>query len=181
MAFRIAARGASWIVGTGKDQLNAKEIAFLQYFCSEGCDYLRIMSSTISQSRLADEHTEESLDEVNLMGVAADLLQQLFAELGSIATHSPQFALAMSLYAPDVRAQLSTLHTIADVLTHGDDPFSTGQLKHRAAVLISCLAEKADQLTRYAVGVGDPDGCGGAINASAARDGESITIEAAAN
>jgi hypothetical protein len=120
---------------------------------------LTIMRSMHSLYQPTEERAVESLDEEQLIGLATDLLQQLYTELSSNAITDPRFARAMSIYAPDARAQLSILHIIVDVLTRGDAPSSAVPLKRGAMALVSCLAKQADVLWPYATDEDDPGDC----------------------
>jgi hypothetical protein len=112
------------------------------------------MKSKQSQFLLAEELTEESLDEVAYLCIAADLLEQLFSELRSLAVDHPEFAHALSSRGPDAQARLWTLHQIVELLSRSDDPLSAAQLTRRATMLISWLSAKLDELTLCALGDG---------------------------
>jgi hypothetical protein len=110
------------------------------------------MKSTNSQFLLAEGLTEESLDEVAYLCIAADLLEQLFSELRSLAIDHPQFARALSSRGPDAQTRLWTLRQIVGLLSRGDDPLSAAQLTRRATALISWLSANLDELTLCALG-----------------------------
>jgi hypothetical protein len=110
------------------------------------------MKSTNSHFLLAQQLTEESLDAVEYLCLAADLLEQLFSELRSLAIDHPEFARALSSRGPDARARLWTLHEIVGLLRRSDDPSTAGQLTRRATALISWLSAKIDELTLCALG-----------------------------
>jgi len=102
--------------------------------------------------RLAEQHTEESLDQVEYIRIAADLLEQLFSELRSLAIDHPGFARALLSRGSEVRARLWTLNEIVGLLMSGDDPSIAGQLTRRATALISWLSAKIDELTLTVLG-----------------------------
>jgi hypothetical protein len=98
------------------------------------------------------EQTEEPLSAVDYICTAADLLQQMFFELQSLATCNPGLARALSNRESDASAHLWTLHETIKLLLVVDD-FSTAlPLSRRATALISRLSEEIDELTLYATG-----------------------------
>jgi hypothetical protein len=110
------------------------------------------MKSTNSQFLLAERLNEESLDEVEYLCIAADLLEQLFSELRSLAIDHPEFARALSSRGSDAPARLWTLHEIVGLLSRGVDRSSAAQLTRRATALISWLSAKLDEMTLCALG-----------------------------
>jgi hypothetical protein len=109
------------------------------------------MRSTNSFFLLAEQLTEDSRDAVEYICLAADLLQQMFSELRSLAIDHPEFARALSSRWSDARARLWTLHEIVGLLRRGDDPSTAGQLMRRATALISWLSARIDELTLCAL------------------------------
>jgi hypothetical protein len=102
-----------------------------------------------------EQYTEESLDQVEHIRVAADLLEQLFSELRSLAIDHPEFARALSGRGSEARARLWTLHDTVGLLMRGDDPSMAAQITCRATALISWLSAKFDELTLTALGDDD--------------------------
>jgi hypothetical protein len=93
------------------------------------------------------ERTEKPLDELEYIRIAADMLQQLFSELRSLATSNPGLARALSSRGADARARLWTLHEIVDLLMGVDDLSMAVPLRRRATALISWLSNELDELT----------------------------------
>jgi hypothetical protein len=100
----------------------------------------------------AEQCTEKSLDQVEYIRIAADLLEQYFSELRSLAIDHPEFARALTNRGSEARARLWTLHDIVGLLMRGDDPSMAGQITLRAIALISWLSAKFDELTLTALG-----------------------------
>lgn len=84
------------------------------------------------------------------MEVAADLLQQMFSELQSLALKHAEFARVMSIHGPRARARLQALQETIDVLARSDTAEAADQLKRRAGALIVRLADEFDTLMLYA-------------------------------
>jgi len=110
------------------------------------------MRSTNFHSRLTEQHAEESLDQVEYIRIAADLLEQLFSEIRLLAIDHPGFARALFSRGADARACLWTLHQIVASLMLNDDPPMESRLTRRATALISWLSAKLDELTLAALG-----------------------------
>ena len=108
------------------------------------------MRSTSFHSQLAAQHTEEPLDQVEYIRIAADLLEQLFSEIRSLAIDHPEFARALSNRSSDVCARLRTLNGIVGLLVRGE-PSSAGQLTRRATALISVSYAHLTLPTIYSV------------------------------
>ena len=109
------------------------------------------MRSTNSHTQLAKQHTDEPLDQVEYIRIAADLLEQLFSEIRSLAIDRPEFARALSSRSSDARARLRTLNGIVGLLVRVE-PSRAGQLTRRATALISGLSATIDELTLTALG-----------------------------
>ena len=109
------------------------------------------MPST-SQIRLPSADTEDSLDVVEYVCIAADLLETVFAELRSLGIATRQFTRAMSSHESGMLARLSILHETAGLLMHETDPFTEAKLRGRATQLISWLSREIDELTLCAFG-----------------------------
>jgi hypothetical protein len=109
------------------------------------------MRSTNSHAQLAEQHTDEPLAQVEYIRIAADLLDQLFSEIRTLAIDHPEFARALSNRSSDARARLQTLNGIVSLLVRGE-PSTAGQLTRRATALISGLSATIDELTLTALG-----------------------------
>jgi len=104
------------------------------------------MTSTTSDSRLFDQ-SEDSLDEVEYICIAADILQEMFSALESLAAGNRGLALALTNRGPDARDGLSRLEEAVELLTRIDDRVLAIQLRRRATALISRLSDEIDELT----------------------------------
>jgi hypothetical protein len=97
-------------------------------------------------------HTEEPLDEVEYICIAADLLHQMLFELQSLATRSPGLARALTDRGSDACARLCTLRETVELLLGIDDLSMAVPLRRRATALISWLSAEIDELTLLATG-----------------------------
>jgi hypothetical protein len=104
------------------------------------------MRSPLSHIGIVEE-TEEPLSAVEYICIAADLLQQMFSELQSLATRKPGLARAVSDRESDASAQLWTLHETIKLLLVVDDVSTALPLSRRATALISWLSDEIDDLT----------------------------------
>jgi hypothetical protein len=109
------------------------------------------MRSTTTNPRLV-EPTEDSVDAVEHIGMATDLLQQMFSELRSLAGNNTDLARAMSGRESALRDRLWTLHETADLLVSVNDDSIDPTLMRRARALISWLSAEIDELALYATG-----------------------------
>jgi hypothetical protein len=91
--------------------------------------------------------TEETLDEVEYICIAADLLRQMFVELQSLATRNPRLARALSCRGSDAHTHLRALCETIDRLLGVDDLSVAVPLRRRATALISSLSDEIDELT----------------------------------
>jgi hypothetical protein len=107
------------------------------------------MRSTPSDAGIA-EQTEEPLDEVEYICIAADLLQQMLSELQSLANHSPGLARALSDRGSNACARLCALRETVELLLGIDDLSMAVPLRRRATALISWLSGEIDELTLFA-------------------------------
>jgi hypothetical protein len=98
------------------------------------------------------DQTEEPLDEVEYIRIAADLLQQMFSELRSLAASNTGLARALFSRGVDVRARLWTLHETVESLNGVDDLSMAIPLSRRATSLISWLSDAVDELALCATG-----------------------------
>jgi hypothetical protein len=101
--------------------------------------------------------TESSPDQVDCIGVVANLLEQLFAELQLLGIKDQEFALLMSDVAPDTRLRLDILYDTVRLLSIAKHPSSITQLTRRAKRLIAWLSAKLDELSLYALDDLSPD------------------------
>jgi hypothetical protein len=108
------------------------------------------MRSKIPHVRLIKQPLESVLNEVDYIEVAADLLQQMFSKLQSLALRHAEFAGVMSIRGPHAHARLLALQETIDVLARADSPEAADQLKRRAGALIVRLADEFDALVLYA-------------------------------
>jgi hypothetical protein len=93
------------------------------------------------------EKTEEPLGEVEYICIAADLLQQMFDELRSLATGDPELAQALAKRGSDAYTCLWTLHETVDLMLGADDSSVEVALKRCATALISWLSDEFNDLT----------------------------------
>jgi hypothetical protein len=92
------------------------------------------------------EHTDEPLDEVDYICIAADLLQQMLSELRWLATGNADLADALSGRGSDLGALLWTLHETVELLIGAHDPSMAIPQRRRAIALISWLSHEFDAL-----------------------------------
>jgi hypothetical protein len=104
------------------------------------------------------EETEGPLSAVDYICAAADLLQQMFSELQSLAARNPVLARALSKHESDASAHLWTLHETIRLLLDVDDYSTALPLSRRATALISWLSDEIDELTLCATGDNHPIG-----------------------
>jgi hypothetical protein len=104
------------------------------------------MRSTPSNVGLI-EQTEELVDELEYICIAAELLQQMLSELRSLATSNPGLDRALSSRGSEVGARLWRLRETIDLLSGIDDLSMTVPLRRRATALISWLSDEIDALT----------------------------------
>jgi CHASE3 domain sensor protein len=90
--------------------------------------------------------TNDSLDEVDYLCVATDLLQQMFTELQSLALSDPEFARAVSVRGSHARVRLLTLQETILELMGNDTPSAACVLARRACALVSSLSDEIDTL-----------------------------------
>jgi hypothetical protein len=109
------------------------------------------MRSTTTNPRLV-EPTEDSVDAVEYIGMATDLLQQMFSELRSLAGNNTDLARAMSGRETALRDRLWTLHKTVDLLVSVNDDSIDPTLMRRARALISWLSAEIDELALSATG-----------------------------
>jgi len=114
------------------------------------------MRSTHLHFRRREHYTTEFIDRVNYICVAADLLDQMFFELRSLAMNNPEFAGLLSDSESDARVGLWTLNEIVALLLRGDNPSIAEDLIHQATALISWLSANLDELTLCALRDGYP-------------------------
>jgi hypothetical protein len=107
---------------------------------------------TTSQIRFPSQNAENSLDVVEYVCIAADLLETMFSELRSLEVATRQFTRAMSSHGSEMQVRLSILRETADLLTHGTDPSTEAKLRGRATQLISWLSREINALTLCASG-----------------------------
>jgi hypothetical protein len=108
------------------------------------------MRSMKSNSCLVEKH-EESPDAVQYICIAADLLQQMFFELCSLALNNPDLACAMSNRDSVLRYRLWVLCETATQLVRAEDAPVDVTLMRRATTLISWVSGEIDELTLCAV------------------------------
>ena len=99
---------------------------------------------------------EEPLDEVEYICIAADLLEQMFSELQSLATRNPGLARALSSRGSDTCLRLWTLRETIELLLGVDDFSNAVPLRRRATALISWLSDDIDQLALSATSDSHP-------------------------
>ena len=104
------------------------------------------MRSTIPHSDLSEQLADDSLDEVDYLCVATDLLQQMFTELQSLALRDPAFARAVSVRGSQARARLLKLQETIVQLLISEAPSAAALLERRACALVSSLSDEIDTL-----------------------------------
>jgi hypothetical protein len=108
---------------------------------------MAVMHSMTSNHR-SFEHSEDPKDEVECLGIAADLLEQMFSALQALAANNAALARAMASRGPDALDHLSALHNAVELLlTDLDDRSIALPLRRRAKALISWLSREFDELT----------------------------------
>jgi hypothetical protein len=108
------------------------------------------MSSTNLNPPLA-EPSEDQVDQVQYMRLAADYLQRAYSEFRSLASSNSGFADILASRWSDGQTCLCALHDIVDALVRDVRRSAAGRLRDRARALISSLSAKVDELMLYAV------------------------------
>jgi hypothetical protein len=98
------------------------------------------------------DHSANPKDEVESLGIAADLLRQMFSGLLALARNNAALARALASRGPDALGRLSNLHKTVDLLMDLDDLSLALPLRCRATALISSLTGEIDELTLCAAG-----------------------------
>jgi hypothetical protein len=93
------------------------------------------------------EDIEGPLGEMEYIWIAADLLQQMFSELQSLATNNTRLAHAMAGREWHAQDRLWTLRETAHLLMCVKDHSMAIPLKRQATVLIGSLSDELDELT----------------------------------
>ena len=101
----------------------------------------------------AAEHPSDALEYIC---IAADMLQQMFYALQSLAKNHPDLACEMSSREPAMRHRLWTLRGTVDLLLSVKDEGEVTRLMRRAIGLISWLSSETDELALCAAGEDDP-------------------------
>jgi hypothetical protein len=102
-------------------------------------------SATFNRRSLEDPEDPEG--EVECLGIAADLLQQMFSALQSLAANNAALDRAIASRGSDALRRLSTLHKAVDLLTNLDDRSIDLPLRRQARTLVSRLSADIDDLT----------------------------------
>jgi hypothetical protein len=98
-------------------------------------------------SEIIEDDIEGPLGEMEYICIAADLLQQMFSELQSLATNNTRLAHAMADREWHAQDRLWTLRETADLLMCVKDHSTAIPLKRKATVLIGSLSDELDELT----------------------------------
>jgi hypothetical protein len=92
------------------------------------------------------EGTQRPLGDAAYIRISADLLQQMFSELQTLATSNSRLSRAMAGREWHAQDRLWTLHETADKLLRVNDHSVTTSLKCRAIALIASLSDEFDEL-----------------------------------
>jgi hypothetical protein len=117
------------------------------------------MRAASSKARTLND-PEEPLADLQYFSRATDLLQQMFAELQSLATCNPTLAYTMFDGESDAFLHMRTFLETIDELLGVDDLTVAIPLRRRAGALISWLSNEIDKLMLCAArGEGPVDTC----------------------
>jgi hypothetical protein len=103
-----------------------------------------------TSNRELAQHADDPRDEVEYLCIAADLLQQMFWDLRTLATNNIELARAISSRGSDAEDRLWTLQHVLDLLVGADSHSGAVLLKRQASALISWLSDEIDELSLYA-------------------------------
>lgn len=106
------------------------------------------MRSTIPHRQPAEQLADDSLDEMDYLCAAADLLDQLFTELQSLALRDPAFARAVSVRESYARGSLLTLQETIIQLLRDESSSAATLLGRQACALVSSLSDEIDTLMK---------------------------------